>query len=93
MWKQKLVKKVFLDYLQQVTRLNSYHYLYLCVIQGTNAKVYMRIHDQNGQISQPIELQKSTNHKNKFERGQTDEFDVGMLILNIIFNYSIEYSQ
>ncbi|CAF4049780.1 unnamed protein product [Rotaria sp. Silwood2] len=44
---------------------------------GTNAKVYMRIHDKNGQVSEPIELHQSINHKNKFERGQTDEFDVG----------------
>ncbi len=48
----------------------------------------MRIHDKNGRVSEPIELHKSTNHKNKFERGQTDEFDVGMLILNIILKYS-----
>jgi len=54
---------------------------------GTNANVYMRIHDKNGQVSEPIELRKSTNHKNKFERGQTDEFNVGMLIKNIICKY------
>jgi len=92
MLKQKLVKEVFLDYLRQVNISNSYHHL-LLIMKGTNAKVYMRIHDQNGQISQPIELQKSTNHKNKFERGQTDEFDVGMLIENKIFNYLIESSR
>ncbi|CAF3508369.1 unnamed protein product [Rotaria sp. Silwood1] len=46
---------------------------------GTNAKVYMRIHDKNGQVSEPIELHQSINHKNKFERGQTDEFDVGSI--------------
>ncbi|CAF1350708.1 unnamed protein product, partial [Adineta steineri] len=46
---------------------------------GTNSNVYMRIHDKNGQISEPIELNKSLNHKNKFERGQTDEFDVGSI--------------
>jgi hypothetical protein len=40
----------------------------------------MQIHDKNGQVSEPIELHKSTNHKNKFERGQTDDFDVGMLM-------------
>ena len=45
----------------------------------------MQIHDQNGEISEPIALNKSTRHRNKFERGQTDGFDVGMFI-----NYSIE---
>lgn len=44
---------------------------------GTNAKVFMRVIDKNGQTSEPMQLAKSTEHKNKFERGQTDEFDVG----------------
>ncbi|CAF4483957.1 unnamed protein product [Rotaria socialis] len=44
---------------------------------GTNAKVFIKIHDTNGQISEAIELEKSISHKNKFERGQTDKFDVG----------------
>ena len=37
----------------------------------------MKIHDQKGQVSEPIELHRSMNHRNKFERGQTDQFDVG----------------
>lgn len=49
-------------------------------IKGTNSKVFIQIYDKNGRISEPIELQNSINHKNKFERGQTDEFDIGMLI-------------
>jgi len=44
---------------------------------GTNAKVFMRVIDKNGQTSEPMHLAKSTEHKNKFERGQTDEFNVG----------------
>jgi hypothetical protein len=47
----------------------------------------MQIHDKNGQVSEPIELHKSTNHKNKFERGQTDEFDVGTCINNNLLEY------
>ena len=50
---------------------------------GTNADVFIRIIDNNDNKSEPIQLKSSTDHKNKFERGQTDEFDVGMLILNI----------
>ncbi len=37
----------------------------------------MRIIDKNGDISEDLQLHRSTDHKNKFERGQTDEFDVG----------------
>lgn len=56
---------------------------------GTNAKVYIRIHDRNGDISERIELTKSTNHTNKFERGQTDHFDVGQLRDNRMFFSSL----
>jgi hypothetical protein len=44
---------------------------------GTNAKVFMRIIDKNGDISEDLQLHSSTDHKNKFERGRTDEFDIG----------------
>ena len=47
------------------------------VISGTNAKVFLRIIDKNGEISEKLQLHGSTDHKNKFERGQTDEFDIG----------------
>ena len=33
----------------------------------------MRIYDSQGRQSEAIPLQKSTNHKNKFERNQTGE--------------------
>jgi len=79
MSKQKLERKVFLDYLQQVNTSSNYSNHY-SVHSGTNAKVYIRIHDKNGEVSEPIELHKSVNHKNKFERGQTDGFDVGELL-------------
>ncbi len=93
MWKLKLEKEVFLDYLPQVNYDHQPYFLELLIMKGTNANVYMKIHDKNGQVSEPIELYQSTNHKNKFERGQTDKFDVGMFISNLIFKYSIEYSQ
>lgn len=37
----------------------------------------MRIIDKNGDLSENLQLHRSTDHKNKFERGQTDEFDIG----------------
>jgi len=44
---------------------------------GTNAKVFMRVIDKNGDISENLQLHGSTDHKSKFERGRTDEFDIG----------------
>jgi len=44
---------------------------------GTNAKVFMRVIDKNGDVSENLQLHRSTDHKNKFERGRTDEFDIG----------------
>ena len=38
---------------------------------GTNAPVFIRIHDKNDRISEPIQLKHSLRHKNKFERNQT----------------------
>lgn len=45
---------------------------------GTNAAVFVRIIDHDGNKSEPIHLKESTVHKNKFERNQTDEFEIGM---------------
>lgn len=47
------------------------------VFSGTNADVFIRIIDRAGNKSEPIQLKSSTDHRNKFERGQTDEFDIG----------------
>jgi hypothetical protein len=38
---------------------------------GTNAPVFIRIHDNNDDVSEPIQLKHSLRHKNKFERNQT----------------------
>jgi hypothetical protein len=38
---------------------------------GTNASVFVRIHDNDDKTSDPIQLKHSLNHKNKFERNQT----------------------
>jgi len=37
---------------------------------GTNADVYLRIHDKSGHISEPISLRRSTKHSNPFEKGK-----------------------
>ncbi len=47
-------------------------------LKGTNADVYIQIIDRDGNKSEPIQLKKSTDHKNKFERDKTDGFDIGM---------------
>jgi len=47
-------------------------------LKGTNADVYIRIIDRDGNKSEPIQLKKSIDHKNKFERDKTDEFDIGI---------------
>ena len=49
----------------------------MIIISGTNAKVFLRIIDKNGDISEKLQLHGSIDHKNEFERGQTDEFDIG----------------
>ena len=36
---------------------------------GTDANVFMKIHDHDGKTSEAIELRNSLNHKNKFTRG------------------------
>jgi hypothetical protein len=47
-------------------------------LKGTNADVYIQIIDRDGNKSEPIQLKKSIDHKNKFERDKTDEFDIGI---------------
>lgn len=37
----------------------------------------MRVIDKNGDITENLQLYSSTDHKNKFGRGQTDVFDIG----------------
>jgi hypothetical protein len=44
---------------------------------GTDANVFIQIHDNDGNISQPIQLKDSFDNKNKFSRGKLDNFDVG----------------
>ncbi|UJR34141.1 hypothetical protein I4U23_021548 [Adineta vaga] len=43
---------------------------------GTDANVFIQIHDINGKISEPIELKDSMDQKNKFARGKLDDFHV-----------------
>jgi len=50
---------------------------------GTNAPVFIRIHDNNDDVSEPIQLKHSLRHKNKFERNQT-----GKRILIKIFDFT-----
>ncbi len=38
---------------------------------GTNAPVFVRIHDNNENISESLQLKNSLQHNNKFERNQT----------------------
>jgi hypothetical protein len=53
--------------------------MYVSIIfKGTNADVYIQIIDLDGNKSESIQLKESIDHKNKFERNKTDEFDVGM---------------
>ena len=47
------------------------------LFSGTNADVYIRIIDRDGNKSEPIQLKGSIDHKNKFERNKIDQFDVG----------------
>lgn len=44
---------------------------------GTNADVFIRIIDKRGKVSEDLPLRGSTDHRNQFERGRIDEFDVG----------------
>jgi hypothetical protein len=37
---------------------------------GTNAPVFVRIHDNNENISESLQLKNSLQHNNKFERNQ-----------------------
>ena len=39
--------------------------------------MFIRIIDKNGKVSEDLPLRGSTDHRNQFERGRTDEFDVG----------------
>ena len=43
---------------------------------GTNAKVYIRLHDKD-QISKDLPLDNSLTHNNPFEAGHTDVFEIG----------------
>lgn len=45
---------------------------------GTNANVYIRIVDLDGNKSETMQLKRSTGHRVSFARGQTDEFDIGI---------------
>lgn len=49
----------------------------MSIFKGTNANVYIQIIDRDENKSEPIQLKRSTEHRNKFERGQIDEFDIG----------------
>jgi hypothetical protein len=53
------------------------------IFKGTNADVYIQIIDRNGNKSEAIQLKGSTDHRNKFERGQIDEFDIGISLLSV----------
>jgi hypothetical protein len=62
---------------------------------GTDANVFIKLHDNDGKMSESIELKDSINHKDKFARGKigeyhrnqvrrisfsfTDDFDVGSI--------------
>jgi hypothetical protein len=48
---------------------------------GTDANVFIQIHDNDGKISEPIQLKNSLDHKNKFTRGKIGKFSK----LNSIF--------
>lgn len=37
---------------------------------GTDANVFIQIHDNDGNISEPMQLKNSLDHKNKFTRGK-----------------------
>ncbi len=37
---------------------------------GTDANVFIQIHDNDGKVSEPIELKDSVDQKNKFARGK-----------------------
>jgi hypothetical protein len=41
---------------------------------GTDANVFIQIHDNDGKVSEPIELKDSLDHKNKFTRGKIGKF-------------------
>jgi hypothetical protein len=41
---------------------------------GTDANVFIQIHDNNGKVSEPIQLKDSLDHKNKFTRGKIGKF-------------------
>jgi hypothetical protein len=41
---------------------------------GTDANVFIQIHDNDGKISEPIELKDSLDHKNKFTHGKIGKF-------------------
>jgi len=43
---------------------------------GTNAPVFIRIHDNNDNMSEPMQLKNSLRHKNKFERNQTGKKNI-----------------
>jgi hypothetical protein len=50
---------------------------------GTSAPVFIRIHDNNDNMSEPIQLKNSLNYKNKFQRNQT-----GKRILINVFHFN-----
>lgn len=53
---------------------------------GTNAPVFIRIHDNNDDVSEPIQLKHSLRHKNKFERNQTGK----RILIKMFWFYSFE---
>jgi hypothetical protein len=43
----------------------------------SDTRVYLKIFDKEGHISNDIELARSLNHRNPFEQGHIDHFDIG----------------
>jgi len=52
---------------------------------GTDANVFIQIHDNNGKVSESIQLKDSIDQKNKFTRGK-----IGKNFLNLIRKFSLK---
>ena len=52
---------------------------------GTDANVFMKIHDNDGKISEAIELKNSLDHKNKFSRGNIGKMSGHIFIILRLF--------
>ena len=79
MWQRRRARKGYSVFRPQVsdTIRNGSGRSKVCWRIGTNADVFIRIMDKNGKVSEDLPLRSSTDHRNQFERGQIDEFDVG----------------